>query len=245
MYNKITEANLPQTQLSNLCKPFVRDTLGVYPFPAGEDSVILKAAYFNFNPAKMDIVVGEDVKITVSDDSITVFINRNCNPNGGWNKVLEEPITPENPFARAMKNVVSFIAEETQKNGKDWCRVGNYKTLEIKSPYIDRLKAFCIQNPDVRIPSVANTQLQKVSNTPEVERTLELSGTLPEAKVDLINQSQPEGVKPRIRKVFDKPETDRQKKNRANKLRDQLLTFGIGGGKYKEKPSDPRVRKVR
>lgn len=240
MIRRVIEANLPKTQLSELCKPFVQGTLGVYPFPSGEDSVILKATYFNFNPAIMDIALGEDVKITVNDNSITVFINRNCNPNGGWEKVFREPLTPDNPFALAMKKVVEFIANETQKNGKDWCRIGNYKTLVIKSPYIDRLKAFCILNPDVRVPIVAASQLRNMKDTPEVERTLSLLNdeTIPEEKVQKINQSQPEGVVVNIRRIT-KPLTDRQKKNRVNKL----LTLGIGGEKDKPKPSNPRVMK--
>jgi len=240
MIKRIIEASLPKSQLSELCKPFVQGTLGVYPFPSGEDSVILKATYFNFNPAIMDIVTGEDVKITVDEDSITVFINRNCNPNGGWDKVLEEPITPENPFAVAMKKVVEFLVEETQKNGKDWCRIGNYKTLQIKSPYVDRLKAFCILNPDVRIPGVAVSQIRDMKDTPEVEKTLaELKGeVIPEDKVQKINQSQPEGVKPNIRRIV-KPLTDKQRQNRVNKL----LSLGIGGEKDKSKTTNPRVIK--
>lgn len=242
MFKRVTEAGLPKSQLSELCKPFVQGTLGVYPFPSGEDSVILKATYFNFNPSVMDIVTGEDVKITVGDDSITVFINRNCDPNGGWNKVLEESITPENPFALAMKNVVDFIAKETQKNGKDWCRIGNYKTLIIKSPYIDRLKAFCILNPDLRIPGVAATQLKSAEDTPEVDRTLaELKGeSIPEEKVQKINNSQPEGIKPNIRRIV-KPLTDKQRQNRVNKL----ISLGIGGGKDKPKSSNPRILKMK
>ena len=236
-----TEA-IQKTALVKAVWDVVRTHLsGALPFPDGEDSFLFKAVYFKFNPYDMDIVVGEDVKVTVDEDSITLFVNRNCDPNGGWNKVMEEPITPENPFAKAIIKVLNTVAEEIQKNGKDWCRIGNYKSLIIKSPYIDRLKAFCIQNPDIKIPAVANEQLDNVKeDSPEVVKTLSaMNGEeLPETKVNKINSSVPDGVKPNVRRI-KKPLSDRQKQNRLNKL----ITLGIGGEKDKPKAKNPRVRK--
>lgn len=235
---------IQKTALTNAVWDVVRTHLsGVLPFPDGEDSFIFKATYFKFKPEEMDIALGADVKVTVDDSSITLYINRNCDPNGGFSQVMVEPVSPENPFAKAIINVLNVIVEEIQKHGKDWCRIGNYKALVIQSPYIDRLKAFCMQNPDVKIPMVANDQLAAVKDdSPEVLRTLNaMNGeSLPEAKVDKINAEIPDGVKPRVRKVApDKPMSDRQKKRQLNKL----LAVGIGGGKDKPKPSNPRVRR--
>lgn len=234
---------LPSSPLTRKCKEEVTRTLGVMPFPDGEDTILFKATYFCFKPDSMNIVTGEDARIKVKDDSITLFMNRSCNPDGEMAMITKESINDDNPFAKAFLTILDSVQEEAQKNGREWCRIGNYKTLEIKSPYLDRLKAFCIQNPDVKIPLVASKQITEYADTPEVNKTLALLNgeSLPEAKVKKINDAIPDGVKPRVRKIApEKPMSDRQKKNQLNKL----LSVGIGGGKDKAKPSNPRVRKV-
>lgn len=240
MRKRVYEA-FPESPLSRMCREIVVRGLGVLPFPYGDDSIMLKATYFNFNPDTMDIATGEDVKITVTDDSITLFVNRDCSPSGGWFRVLVEPITEEKSFALALADVVEAVKEVTQKHGAEWCRIGNYKTLEIKSPYLDRLMAFCIQNPDLNVPVVASKLLKDMKPTPEVDRTLSVlrGEVLPDEKVNKINREMQDGVKPIIIRDV-KPMSDRQKKNQLNKL----VSLGIGGGN-KPKPSNPRIRKLR
>lgn len=168
---------LQKTELTKAVWETVRDRLGVIPFPDGEDAFFFKAVYFRFNPNFMDVAPGIDARVVVDPNSITLYMNVVCGPDTptiNFLKIIEEPISPEIPFSSALSRILDAVELESQNNGKNWCRIGGYKNLLIKSPYIDRLKAFCSLNPDVKIPLGANEQMKKVSdNSPEFIRVLD------------------------------------------------------------------------
>jgi hypothetical protein len=245
---RVTEANLPTSGLVQRCREVIKTELGVMPFPMGEDAVVLKAAYFCFVLGHMEIAFSEDVILDVTDTDITVSINRSCTPNGNFTKVFVEDITPQNPFAKALINVCKHIALEVQKTGSEWCRIGNYKNLVIPSPYIDRLKAFCAVNPDLKVPNVALVQIESLGKTQDYDKALDSmkpEDVLTPAEVNTVNQKLLDliaNIGPTIRaperpKKEVKPISDKQKKNQLNKL----LTLGIGGANDKKPKRDPRL----
>ena len=244
---RVYEANLPTSELSLRCRETIKAQLGVMPFPMGEDAIVLKAAYFCFDLDQMAIAFSEDVIIDVTETDMTVSINKSCTPNGDFSKVFVEPITPQNPFAKALVNVCKRIAVEVQKTGSNWCRIGNYKTLVIPTPYIDRLKAYCETNPELRIPGVAVTQVNALGVTPDYLRakdSMSPSEVLTPAEVKKLNKKLEDflntfgaTVKPSAIPKEEKPMTDRQKKNQLNKL----LNVGIGGANNKKPKRDPRL----
>ena len=244
---RVYEANLPTSELSKRCRETVKAELGVLPFPMGDNSIVLKAAYFCFELGHMEIAFSEDVIIDVTDTDMTVSINRTCTPNGKFSKVFVEDITPQNPFAKALVNVCKRIAVEVQKTGSNWCRIGNYKTLVIPSPYIDRLKAYCEVNPDLKVPGVAVAQINALGATPDYLKAMESmrpEEVLTSAEVKKLNKKLEDflntfgaTVKPSAIPKEEKPMTDRQKKNQLNKL----LNVGIGGANNKKPKRDPRL----
>ena len=242
---RVNEANLPSSSLSVKCRETIKSILGVIPFPKGEDALYLKAVYFCFSLGNFDMKVSEDVLIEISEEDITVRINRSCNPEGTLVKTLVEEITPQNPFAKALTNVCNHIAVEVQKVGSEWCRVGNYKSLKIESPYIDRFKAFVESNPDIRVPGVAMDQLKVLKDTPEYYKALNSMQVLPQEEINTLNSRMQEFISnfgpsirpPKVPMEPPKPMSDRRRKNQL----DKLVNLGIGGGKDKPKPRDPRL----
>ena len=236
------EAAPPTSPLVKKWVEPIKVALGVIPFPSGDDSFVLKATYFRYNPNNMDIAKGEDVKVTVYENLIQVYINANCDPDGGWYKIADIEYGDKNPFAKAQLDAINIIADKVNAtHGPNWCRIGNYKVLNIPSPYVDRLKAFCLQNPDIKVPSVASAILAKTPDSPEVEKTLNLLNgvELPPVVVKRIN-SIPDAVKPKVVSVFEpKQMTDRQRKNQLNKL----INRGMGWGSTDTRKENPRVRK--
>lgn len=247
---RVTEANIATSDLSKRCRETVKAELGVLPFPLGEDAIVLKAAYFCFELGHMEISFSEDVILDITDSDITVSINRSCSPDGGFVKAFVEEITPQNPFAKALVSACRKIAEEVQKVGSSWCRIGNYKTLVIKTPYVDRLKAYCEANPDLRIPLVATVQVNAVDERSSeywrAVNSMKPEEVLTPSEVNSSNKKMQEflntfGATVRLtdNQREEKPMSDRQKKNQLNKL----LTLGIGGGKGKKHTRDPRLGK--
>ena len=244
---RISEA-LQASDLSKKCRETIKTKLGVIPFPLGESSLVLKAVYFRFTLGQPEIAISEDVILDIDDNSITVSINKSCMPNGNFVVAFVEDLTPQYPLTKALPVVCDRIAVEVQKTGQSWCRVGYYKTLSIASPYIDRLKAFSEMNPEVRMPGIAIDQMANIGNSPDYMKAIEALSEEPvltQSEVSSINKKMQDLVdnfgasisKPNLEDPKKKPLTDRQKKNRLNKL----LTLGIGGGKDTPKPRNPRI----
>lgn len=184
MMVKIVEAGavLPKSPLSEKLLPYVKDVLGVYAFPYApsiEDSVSLKAVYFRHRQGDPAIrVVDNDVIITVKDDSIIVKMRKNCNPDEQPVEMFKESLigvrkdkdNNDEEYRIPLSSVITPLLERIKVRvnlaGTDWCRIGNYKGLEIVSPYIQRLKAFIDSSTEpIAIPKAAMSELSKISDS--------------------------------------------------------------------------------
>ena len=157
---KIVEAGaqLPKSPLSEKLLPYVKDVLGVYAFPYApsiDDSVSLKSVYFRHTQGKPAIRgVDNDVIITLKDNNIIVKMRKNCNPDEQPVDVFKESLigvrknkdNKDEEYPLPLSTVITPLLEKIKIRvnmaGTEWCRIGNYKGLEIVSPYIQRLKAF-------------------------------------------------------------------------------------------------------
>lgn len=184
MMVKIVEAGaqLPKSPLSEKLLPYVKDVLGVYAFPYApsiDDSVSLKSVYFRHTQGKPAIRgVDNDVIITLKDNNIIVKMRKNCNPDEQPVDVFKESLigvrknkdNKDEEYPLPLSTVITPLLEKIKIRvnmaGTEWCRIGNYKGLEIVSPYIQRLKAFIDSSTEpVSIPKAAMSELSKISDS--------------------------------------------------------------------------------
>ena len=231
--------------------PIIKNALGVIPRYDKSDptTYLYKAVYFNYQKPSIEADV-MDVAITVRGDSVLLYLNRSCSPSGDLVKVAEEQVKPGMPVEKALGLILEYLKEQLNTYGPTYCRIGNYKTLQIRSPMVDRLKAYLQFNAengvDLKVPDVAMAAVNALGSTQEFVSTYKdlVGESKPESpsQQKKINDAQPDAKvykKVRLTDLVPKELTDRQRKNQLNKL----ISKGIGGGLDKKK-NDPRVRKV-
>lgn len=242
---KEADGKLPFATKLKYCSQ-IKNAFGVMPRynPEDPDTYIYDSVNFSFRLPNLLIDYNPlDLTITVKPDRVIAKLNRTCVPGGALTKVAEEVVEPGYIVEKALATVLEFLKDELNKTGQGWCRIGNYKTLSIQSPYIDRLKAFLQFNAEngveLKVPSIAKDQISSLKETQDyILAYSDLTGKsepLTQSQKKKINDSQPDGVVVTTLKL-SKPLTDRQRKNKLN----NLISKGIGSGNDQKKPKNPR-----
>lgn len=246
---RVVEAVLPTSELSKKCLPHFRDILGVAPFPDGEDKVYLKAVYFNHSLKEVGFKVLEDAVITVSDEAIVLDMRVSCDPNQPLRTIHAEKLSSSNPFTLAIEKIANVIAEKANGYNKDWCRIGNYKTLVIEDKFLATLKAFYDVYKDelsLTLPKIAIIKLNEagdsIKDNPNYIEAYKMAERLKNGGEDVVDNKFKEEMKTmsdfeRLAMVFNTPSQSSTTVSSPTVIQDKGASKQ---GSSRKKKTDPR-----